>query len=163
MKIAAGKKKSKAMPKPMTSFKTPSTRASTSDIKVEVNYNEEFDDEESETEIETEDYEEEDEADYSQDISHNQSVAIEDLPQDHVPNHPHQPVQAQRQHNYFTAFLEYAYLRSRNYSGRQKREIINALSNVMNHIDEENEMDTSNSQNYSIQILNSLQDQKEQP
>lgn len=74
-----------------------------------------------------------------------------------------QPVQSQAhsapQQNYYTAFLEYTYLRTRDYSGRQKREIINALTSVMNGIDEENESATP--QNYSIQMYSSYNDLKE--
>lgn len=69
--------------------------------------------------------------------------------------HAHPP----QSQNYYTAFLEYTYLRTRDYSGRQKREIINALTSVMNSIDEENESTTP--QNYSIQMYSSYNDYKE--
>lgn len=68
-----------------------------------------------------------------------------------VPRYEETPVNvAGRQTDYFAAFLDYAKLRSKDYAGRQKRDIINVLTNAMNRIDEEK--DALAGQSYSIQM-----------
>lgn len=51
----------------------------------------------------------------------------------------------------FAVFLEYTTLRTQDYTPRQKREVINALSSAMNRIDDENDA----KEDYSIQMFNS--------
>lgn len=46
---------------------------------------------------------------------------------------------APRELDYLSAFLDYARIRTQGYTGRQKRQIINVLSTLMNNADEENE------------------------
>lgn len=72
---------------------------------------------------------------------------------------PPPPQQQQQQQpqligDYFTAFLQYTRLRTQEYSPRQKREVINALTSVMNSIDDER--DALEAQDYSIQMYNSF-------
>lgn len=70
------------------------------------------------------------------------------------PPPPQQQQQPQRISDYFTAFLQYTRLRTQEYSARQKREVINALTSVMNRIDDER--DALEAQDYSIQMYNSF-------
>lgn len=61
----------------------------------------------------------------------------------------------QQRTDYFGAFLDYAKLRAMDYSARQKRDIINAVSSVMNQIDEENEAECDMHE-YSYQLYPSM-------
>lgn len=65
------------------------------------------------------------------------------------------------QTDYFHAFLEYAKLRTQDYTPRQKREIMNAVTNAMNRIDEE--VEAIDVQDYSIQMFSSLNEYSNTP
>lgn len=55
------------------------------------------------------------------------------------------------QADYLTSFLDYAKVRSQSFTGRQKRQIINALTTLMNNADEENESNAAGA-DYSYQM-----------
>lgn len=65
------------------------------------------------------------------------------------------------QTDYFHAFLEYTKLRTQDYTPRQKREIMNAVTNAMNRIDEE--VEAIEVQDYSIQMYSSMNEYSTTP